>query len=253
MKKLIIFYFLIINCFCFAQENLSKKLFNDFDRIAWDFFKDQLNEYIYTDDGFTKNIYHYSYNNKGPYYELILTKDDKDEKYIALLPDNEEFFLVYANDSNQPIHNSFFSKNALLYITDCIYKASSCLKENNSEYNAGNLGNTDLYKPWVEGKKGSGIGEKIEIFSSKNISSLVISNGFVSRNLATYYNNNRVKKLKISDKQNPKNFMEIVLPDNAIPFEYKLNFCSKQLQLEILEIYKGSKYDDTCINFILCK
>lgn len=79
MKKLIFFYFLMINCFCFGQENLSKKLFNDFDRITWDFFKDQLYEYIYTDDGFTKNIYHYSYNNKGPYYELILTKDGKDE------------------------------------------------------------------------------------------------------------------------------------------------------------------------------
>lgn len=253
MKKLIFFYFLIINCFCFGQENLSKKLFNDFDRITWDFLNDQLYEYIYTDDGFTKNIYHYSYNNKGPYYELILTKDDKDERYIALLPDNEEFFLVYGNDSNQPIYNSFFSKNDLLYIKNCIYIASSCLKENNSEYIAGNLGNTDLYNPWVEGKKGSGIGEKIEIFSSENISSLVISNGFVSRNTATYYNNNRVKKLKISDKQNPENFMEIVLPDNAIPLEYKLNFCSKQLQLEILDIYKGSKYDDTCINFILCK
>lgn len=36
-KKLIFFYFLIINCFCFGQENLSKKLFNDFDRITWDF------------------------------------------------------------------------------------------------------------------------------------------------------------------------------------------------------------------------
>ena len=254
MKKIVCFCVLILNFLCFAERDLDKKLFNDSDRITWDFFKSELREYVYTQDHFTKNIYDYSYDTTGPYDELVLTKAGKKNMFLALFPENEDFFLVYGNDSNKALHHGFFSKNSILYISDCKYKATSFLTEDNAVYKAENLGITDLYKPWIEGKTDSGIGEKIEIFSpQKNITALVISNGFVSRKKATYYNNNRIKVLKVINKQNPSEIQELNLPDTARPVEYELKFNSKKIELEIVSIYKGEKYDDTCLNFILSK
>ena len=254
MKKIICFCILLLNFFCFAEKDLDKKLFNDSDKITWNFFKSELREYVYNQEHFTKNVYYYCYDTTGPYDELVLTKGGKTDTFLALLPENEEFFLVYGKDSEKALYQGFFSKNSILYISGCKYKATSFLNEDGTEYKAENLGITDLYKPWVEGKSDAGIGEKIEIYSpQKNITSLVISNGFVSRRKSTYYNNNRIKVLKVINKQNSSEIQELILRDTARPIEYELEFNSREIELEIVSIYKGEKYDDTCLNFILCK
>lgn len=256
MKRILCFLCLLLPFYCFAQnkDKLHKQLFDDWDKTSWDFFNNKLEEYVYTQDSFIINTYTYKYTEKNPYNELILSKDNYQENFIALLPEDKNFFLVYSTDSDKPMHNGFFSKNSLLFIGNCKYKTSSYLIEDEIEYKAQNLGILDLYKPWVEGKSDSGLGETIEIISPKEkISSLTISNGFVSRKKETYYNNNRVKKLRITNAKNKDDLQEIILEDTANPVEYKLNFYSNEIILEILSVYKGEKYDDTCVNFILCK
>lgn len=256
MKKYFCLILLLLPIYCFSEskDKLHKLSFDYLDEIAWLFFNNTLKETVYTDDSYIRNYFTYQFIEDNPYNELIISKDDYEEKFIALLPDDRYFFLVYGKDSDKPMYNGFFGKNSLLFAHNCIYKTSSFLEEDGIKYEAQNLKNLDLYKPWVEGKSGSGIGETIEIDSPKyKISSLVISNGYVSRKKTTYYNNNRVKKVRITNKNNKDEVQELELEDTANPIEYKLEFYANEIIIEILSVYKGDKYDDTCVNFILCK
>ena len=101
--------------------------------------------------------------------------------------------------------------------------------------------------------KGDGIGSKITLKAKNDISTLIISNGFDSLKKYIYYNNNRVKQIRITDLNNKKKFILAELPDTVEPFEINLPFSSKQLEIEILSVYKGKKYEDTCLNYILAK
>lgn len=136
---------------------------------------------------------------------------------------------------------------------DIDFSADSYLTEGAVKYLPENLKNTALGTPWVEGNEGSGIGSKIYIKAKSDISKLIISNGFNSTKKYIFGNNNRVQKIKITDLMKTKNSVIIELPDSVEPFEIILPFSSMQLKLEILSVYKGSKYDDTCINYILAK
>ena len=138
------------------------------------------------------------------------------------------------------------------YITGVTYRADSFLNENDVSYIAQNL-DSDAGWPWVEGVEGDGIGTKIYISADELISKLVISNGFKTQKKQTYFNNNRVKELLVKDAKNPKNQKIITLLDTYEPFEIDLGFKSSSLILEIKSVYKGEKYQDTCINYILCK
>lgn len=131
--------------------------------------------------------------------------------------------------------------------------ADSYLTEGNVRYLPERLKIIDKGTPWVEGKKGDGIGSKITITAKSDISVLIISNGFDSEKKQIYLNNNRVKKIKITDLNNKEKILFSELPDSPNPVEIKLPFAAKQLEIEILSIYKGKKYEDTCLNFILAK
>ena len=109
-------------------------------------------------------------------------------------------------------------------------------------------------KPWVEGVKGYGIGEKItfERISARN---LYWSNGFVSYDKPYLYErNSRVKKIRIVDEStggiiivdlvDTPNPQKIILSENK-----DLN--ARTITIEILDVYKGTYYEDTCVNYIL--
>lgn len=131
--------------------------------------------------------------------------------------------------------------------------ADSYLTEGNVKYLPVRLKDTAIGTPWCEGLKGDGIGSKITLKAKNDISTLIISNGFDSLKKYIYYNNNRVKQIRITDLNNKKKFILAELPDTVEPFEINLPFSSKQLEIEILSVYKGKKYEDTCLNYILAK
>lgn len=103
--------------------------------------------------------------------------------------------------------------------------------------------------PWVEGVDGSGVGEWLEIIYEKPKNNIVILNGYVDlKKLNLYKDNNRVKKFRVSslDSGEPFDF-EIELEDK-VKFQYfKLPRNAEKIRLEILEVYKGRKWDDTCV------
>ena len=111
-------------------------------------------------------------------------------------------------------------------------------------------------EPWVEGVDGYGIGEKIYITTFG--SSLFLLNGFYSYEKPYLWRqNSRVKKIKITVKTHPEfSPLEVELEDTSLlqwiklPEEYWRNQDEK-IEIEILQVYEGSKYQDTCINGII--
>jgi len=103
--------------------------------------------------------------------------------------------------------------------------------------------------PWVEGHPEEGIGEKISLTFNEKNDYIVLLNGYVDlykRHLFKY--NNRLKKIRLSSP-NFRTF-EIEFDDTV---EFTTIFFPNQtdsVELEIIEVYPGEKWNDTCISYI---
>lgn len=102
--------------------------------------------------------------------------------------------------------------------------------------------------PWVEGVKGNGINETISIEFNTPVWGFSILNGYADvQNMKLYKENSRVKKLKVEDLTNDLEYsMDF---EDKVYFNYlDLALPSESLKLTILEVYEGTKYQDTCIS-----
>ena len=136
--------------------------------------------------------------------------------------------------------------------------ASSELDSNNqNNYSAQSGNDLSYHTAWVEGNIGDGVGEYIE-YSFKNdsprITSITISNGYMKSDNA-WKNNNRVKAFKLF--VNGKGFGILNLSDSKTDQTFELGTLGHNkdgsdliLRFEILEVYKGLKYNDTAITEI---
>lgn len=135
--------------------------------------------------------------------------------------------------------------------------ASSTLK---GDYHPEKLIDRKLETAWVEGKKGNGIGESITFKLDKyKLGAIAMINGY-PKDRDTYYSNGRVKKIKVEKLVDGKWYAEeITLTEKAydqtpgamlqIIGDYGEGYMPvEKLRLTILEVYPGSKYDDTCIS-----
>ena len=135
------------------------------------------------------------------------------------------------------------------------YDADSFLQEKSIAFAPENLGITKTYSPWVEGVPGTGIGQKIYIrkgqLSARDITGLLISNGFVSYEKPYLYSaNSRVKRIKITNKSGSIEKTVDLIDSPNIQF-LSLPEKSSDVIIEILDTYPGSKWEDTSINFII--
>lgn len=189
-----------------------------------------------------------SSNNKMDYYCSIYSSD------MWLVLESDELFLVYDGNNDYPIFRGSIPtvrrRSENLGLIQNI-SSTSYLKEGKTVYLPSNLGSDYLETPWVEGVSESGIGEILHIGEGR-VRRLFFSNGFVSyRKPYLYERNGRVKKIKITDLLN--NIVKIVeLKDTPNP--QMIDFGDSQIreiEIEILDIYKGTYYEDTCVNFIM--
>ena len=133
-------------------------------------------------------------------------------------------------------------------------KASSSLGDS---YKAEFANDLSYKTAWVEGKKDEGIGEYLEYYfknDSPRITEIIISNGYM-KSEETWKNNNRVKKLKLYVNSIP--FGVLNLKDSRTDQYFSVgtlghnkNGTDLILKFEILEVYKGNKYNDTAITEI---
>lgn len=144
--------------------------------------------------------------------------------------------------------------------------ASSELKpQGANSYQGENAHDLSYKTAWVEGVSGYGIGESLYYaFSpeSPRITDIIVVNGYV-KNEKTYFDNSRVKKLKVY--LNDKPFAILNLEDKRSKQVFKFEPIGNgnrqkqealklqlgwSLKFEILDVYKGLKYDDVAVTEI---
>ena len=140
-------------------------------------------------------------------------------------------------------------------------EATSTLKSKNNAYDANHVYDNDPKTAWVEGVNGSGINEKLTLsdfgvgdYSSVLVDRIGIINGYAKSN-DTFQNNNRVKQLKLellASADDRSQEMIVDLQDKMDVQYIVINnpIFLNSLVLTILDVYKGKKYDDTCISEI---
>lgn len=141
--------------------------------------------------------------------------------------------------------------------------ASSYLKaQGTSTYEAKNAHDFNYKNAWVEGVAGYGIGEFLEYTfgaTAPRVTDIIIANGFV-KSEAAWANNARVKRLKMYVNNKPYAILNLkderalqtfkVEPlgnANREDFEALKRKPDWTLKFEIMEVYKGLKYDDVVI------
>jgi hypothetical protein len=137
-------------------------------------------------------------------------------------------------------------------------KASSSLHpEKGIVYKAAKANDISYRTAWVEGKEDEGIGEYLEYYfknKSPRVTKIIISNGYM-KSEAAWKNNNRVKKLNFY--VNGKLYGVLNLEDSRTDqvfdigtFGHNKNGTDLIMRFEILEVYKGDKFNDTAITEI---
>lgn len=134
---------------------------------------------------------------------------------------------------------------------------SSFLIEKTKSYPVENLRKLVVDTPWVEGIPGDGIGEgfTIECTGKKKPLGpyLFIINGYISYDKPYLYKqNNRIKKIKVIGLKSGREKILDVL-DTPHPQTVDISFITEpeDIRVEIAEVYKGSKYDDTCLHYCI--
>ncbi|MFZ6014663.1 MAG: NADase-type glycan-binding domain-containing protein [Bacteroidota bacterium] len=190
---------------------------------------------------------------KQKYAELV-ARIEKGEKYDQFT--EPERRLMDEFDSEQADPWTVGSPGCSWYcgVMDVNITASSTLPpQGKNTYVANNAHDFTLNAAWVEGAKGPGIGEYIQYtFDPQNppITTVIIFNGYVKSDKA-WAENGRIKKLKMSVNGKPHAFLEL----QDVKSEQSFNVGSLQnlkgkltLKFEILEVYKGTKYEDTVLS-----
>lgn len=141
---------------------------------------------------------------------------------------------------------------------DSVWASSTLIPSGTKTYDAFHARDLDYCSAWSEGAIGNGVGQWLAyrfVPESPRLHTILISNGLV-RNEKTWKNNNRVKRLLVSE--NGCAVAELLLEDSRDDQAFKLPrlFGRRSdsrpmiLTFTILEVYPGDHYDDTVITEI---
>jgi len=198
--------------------------------------------------------------------KLIWEKENQAGGYEKLSKEDKK---IYDNcNSDEEDYWDILGSGCSWYCGGGLEKASSSsvLKPSkNNTYAASNLNDLNYKTAWIEGVPGYGIGQTIVYtFPPENprINKIIIINGYIKSKTA-WEENSRVKRLKmyIDDKpyailnladSRQEQIFSVKLIGNSDRKDYeKLKLKPKwRMKFEILEVYKGTKFDDTAISEI---
>ena len=148
---------------------------------------------------------------------------------------------------------------------DTISSTSTLKSSKGFKYSAKNIHDLNYKTAWIEGVPGYGIGESITYhFPPQNprITDIIIVNGYV-KSQTVWQDNSRVKKLKMYVDNKPFAILNLTDSREEQTFKFDpLGYGDRDnsnllqakpwwtIKFEILEVYKGDKYDDTAITEI---
>lgn len=132
-------------------------------------------------------------------------------------------------------------------------------------YGAKNIHDLSYQTAWIEGVPGYGIGESVTYhFPPQNprITEIIVVNGYV-KSEQLWNDNSRVKKLKMYVDDKPFAMLNLIDSRQEQHFKFEpLGYGDREnweqlqakpwwtIKFEILEVYKGDKYEDTAISEI---
>ncbi len=182
-----------------------------------------------------------------------LTGDGVPDINISFSPDknlNDNILYEYSNGmyiAQDTSINDFETQ-----VSASSYFWSEFYESKNISYSPGMVLDARPRTSWIEGVDGSGVGEWIQLDFGENINvgSIYILNGLGDVTGEYYYKNHRVKKMLLEFSNGDQQIIE--LEDNFIR-EQEIKIDDKTtsyIKFTILDVYGGSKYDDTCIGSI---
>ncbi len=135
-------------------------------------------------------------------------------------------------------------------------KASSTLPDQNgNSYAAKNLTDDDPATAWIEGQKGDGLGEWLELTfdGPTEISGITLVNGY-EKDDKTLKRNNRVKEIRV---ECGSEILEFTLEDvdyheggDYQSFFFGKSMTASKIIVTIVSVYPGSTFKDTCLSEI---
>lgn len=212
-------------------------------------------EFVFSSEYYLNDLFKSSMQIEEQNGLCFLLFPEADKRLLCLVDDT--VCLLYDGITDKPFFMGYWSLNGLElihYYKDSAFTATSELKEGAITYSAGNLASFDLKTPWVEGTPGNGEGEAV--FFRLSDKYLFLFSGYISYDKPYLYEqNSRPKKIRITLVDDPSR-PEFIFNLEDTPNPQKLEFPERMYgnaRLEILEVYPGSKYEDTCIHAILGK
>ena len=123
-------------------------------------------------------------------------------------------------------------------------------KKGEVQYPARGYSNGRIDMPWVEGVKGYGIGEWVEMRVSGETSKFLVYNGFTYlEDTNYYYYNSRVKAIDVAVEDKIYSFTLDDTPQIQV-LQLPMKVKDETVRFIIRDVYKGNKYDDTAISNI---
>lgn len=129
-----------------------------------------------------------------------------------------------------------------------VVQASSTLSPANA-YHVGKLFDSRKELVWVEGNKGSGVGESLSFILKENVtmSAIEIQNGY-QRSEAHYKANARIKTLEFTDGKEQNHTFQLKDSPETQRLELPSIFSGNIFFLKIIDVYKGTKYQDLAVS-----
>lgn len=191
---------------------------------------------------FDGNKYEINYS-----YEGLKSRYDFEKNYYCKNLDQSCLLWLLRN------HISSFLLPYLFCKLDRAYHATSYLTEGKNTYEAEHLQWKDGL-PWASGN-GKGIGDIISIreFEKENPATLKIMNGYQDNAYPDYYEkNSRIKTLKVTNAETGKS-KAVTVKDGREPQSFQLGELGtgNAFDMEVVDVYPGSKYDDLCIQYLV--
>lgn len=182
-----------------------------------------------------------------------------EDTFTTLLGKNISYLIEDTGNSDYVLPSQIKSISSKDYLSEKIggktieYKAENLLKsavwggrENPYAYNSSNT-------PFVPANNGkNGVGTKLTINLKKAQKKIQILGGYADpvRHPDYYYKNCRPKTIRIKDLDSSYS-ITCELKDYAVYQSFDFEKPLTNIELEVLEVYKGSKYSDLCISGIL--
>lgn len=242
-------------------------------------FFDGSSKYLVCSDSYAaiqkevRKNYSTSFNTQKIWFNYHLYKDKVgwkkficgNEKFLLIDGESEALCFNYHKDSFkddvEAQKEALFERNTENLDNEIFYnlRASSTLKDKYHTYSVDGI--VQVYYtgrwaknniPWVEGKDGDGIGEYIEFdivpVNASELSKINfhLINGYVDPvNPHFFTENNRIKTLLVETDTGEKK--EIHFNDEVEITNFELLPETKHVKMTIKEVYKGTKYSDTCL------